>query len=183
MTEFPDHPFWDYSLKVYMSDGVGAACLALQEAHQLDVNVVLFCVWLGASGRGALTDSEMSETTRAVGTWHDSVVRPLRAVRVRMKGGMPPSPDDLADSLRRRIQKIEIDCEHTEQLMLAAAVERKAAASRGTEAADAAANIGCYFRALGIAVSDEDRDHLGVVLRAAFPESPSGEIDALRAGL
>ena len=182
MTEFPDHPFWDYSLKVYMSDGVGAACLALQEAHQLDVNVVLFCIWLGASGRGALTDSEMAEVTRAVGAWHDSVVRPLRAVRMRMKGGMPPSPDALADSLRRRIQKIEIDCEHTEQLMLAAVVERNAGAS-GTEAADAVANIGCYFRALGISVSDEDRNHLGVVLRVAFPEASSSEIDILCAEL
>ena len=183
MTEFPDHPFWDYSLKVYMSDGVGAACLALQEAHQLDVNVVLFCIWLGESGRGALTDAEMAEVTGAVGAWHDSVVRPLRAVRTRMKGGMPPSPDALAESLRRRIQKIEIDCEHTEQLMLAAAVERNAGACRGGEAADAAANIGCYFRALGISVADEDRDHLGVVLRVAFPESSSDEIDGLCAEL
>ena len=183
MTEFPDHPFWDYSLKIYMSDGVGAACLALQEAHQLDVNVVLFCIWHGASGRGALTDSEMAEATRAVSAWHDSVVRPLRAVRTRMKGGLPPAPDGLAESLRRRIQKIEIDCEHTEQLMLAAAVERQAAARRGTEAADAAANIGRYFRALGIAVSDEDRSQLGIVLRVAFPETPSGEIDGLCAEL
>ncbi len=183
MTEFPDHPFWDYSLKVYMSDGVGAACLALQEIHQIDVNVVLFCIWLGASGRGVMTDSELAEARGAVGAWHDSVVRPLRAVRTRMKGGLPPAPDALAESLRRRIQKIEIDCEHTEQLMLAAAVEREADASRGTEAADAAANVGRYFGALGITVSDEDRNHLGVVLRVAFPEAAPGEIDGLCAEL
>ena len=54
MSDFPDHPFWDFSLIVYMTPGVGPACVALQEAHELDVNIVLFCLWAGASGRGAL---------------------------------------------------------------------------------------------------------------------------------
>ncbi|MEC9208556.1 MAG: DUF2390 domain-containing protein, partial [Pseudomonadota bacterium] len=43
MSEFPDHPFWDFSLDVYMSKGVGAAFLELQRAHELDVNILLFC--------------------------------------------------------------------------------------------------------------------------------------------
>ena len=54
MTQFPDHPFWDYSLDVYMQDKVGAACIDLQERYQLDVNVLLFCLWFGASDRGRL---------------------------------------------------------------------------------------------------------------------------------
>lgn len=41
--EFEDHPFWDYSIRVYRTDGVPAACLVLQEMHQIDVNVMLFC--------------------------------------------------------------------------------------------------------------------------------------------
>ncbi len=52
--DYPDHPFWDFSLEVYGAEGVPPACLALQEAHQLDVNIVLFCCWTGATGRGAL---------------------------------------------------------------------------------------------------------------------------------
>ena len=50
---FPEHPFWDFSLSVYSTEGVPAACLVLQDHHQVDVNVILFCCWLGASGRGA----------------------------------------------------------------------------------------------------------------------------------
>lgn len=38
---FPDHPFWDFSLEVYPREGVGAACLALQARHEIDVNVLL----------------------------------------------------------------------------------------------------------------------------------------------
>ena len=178
MTEFPDHPFWDFSLRVYMSPGVGAACVELQEAHQLDVNILLFCCWVGASGRGAMTRDDMAAATGAVARWHEEVVRPLRAVRTGMKGGMPPAPDALAESLRRRIQKTEIDCEHTEQLMLAATAGDRADAARAAElrAEDAAANIGLYFQALGRSPGDADRKNCAVVLGVAFADVAGARI-------
>lgn len=183
MTEFPEHPFWDFSLDVYMSEGVGAACLQLQEAHQLDVNILLFCTWVGASGRGAMTEADMAAAMAAVHDWHGEVVRGLRAVRTRMKGGIGPAPAGLSESLRQRIQKIEIDCEHAEQIILAEAIERAAAAHEGdpgrpteARAADAAANVACYFAALGDAASDADRASLAVVLGAAFRGLPAAQL-------
>lgn len=171
MSDFPDHPFWDFSLKVYMTKGVGQACLGLQEAHELDVNIVLFCLWVGASGRGAMTTSEMRVVTGSVADWHAEVVRSLRSVRTRMKGGMPPAPGDLAESLRQRIQKIEIDCEHTEQLMLAASIDRSADETLGDErrARDAAENIAVYCRSQGFVVTESDRGNFAVILGVAFP--------------
>ena len=62
--EFPDHPFWDFSLRVYGSEGVPEACLVLQERHGIDVNVLLYCFWLGASGRGTLDDGEIAAVCR-----------------------------------------------------------------------------------------------------------------------
>ena len=91
-------------------------------------------MWQGASGRGALNAADMKTVLAAVEEWHHDVVRALRAVRVRMKGGMPPAPADLTESLRQRIQKAEIDCEHTEQLMLAGAIVREADDSLSHEA-------------------------------------------------
>ena len=171
MTGFPGHPFWDFSLEVYMAPGVGEACLGLQERHRLDVNLLLFCIWFGASGRGALDETEMGRLMSAVHAWHDEIVRALRGVRMRMKGGMPPAPDALAEALRQRVQKIEIDCEHTEQLMLAACIERAADDSRTGDdrAADAAANVARYFSGLGRTPSDADRSSLAVMLGVAFP--------------
>ena len=185
MTQFPDHPFWDFSLEVYMAPGVGEACLELQERHGLDVNLLLFCLWVGASGRGVLEDAEVCGLMSAVGAWHEEVVRALRGVRTRMKGGMPPAPDALAESLRQRVQKIEIDCEHTEQLMLAASIDRAADDSRppGDRAADAAANAAGYFRGLGRAPADADRSCLAVMLRVAFSGVSPARIDELCAGL
>lgn len=170
MAEFPEHPFWDFSLSVYMSDGVGAACLELQDAHELDVNVLLFCMWQGASGRGALSTAEMKTVTGAVQEWHHDVVRELRAVRVRMKGGIPPAPADLSESLRQRIQKAEIDCEHTEQLMLAGAIDKAADDSRtdDTRLGDAVANIAEYFAAFGGVATDADRANVAHMLRVAL---------------
>ena len=56
---FEDHSFWDFSLRVYGSDGVSAACIALQERHGIDVNLLLFSAWVGESGRGVLAQSEL----------------------------------------------------------------------------------------------------------------------------
>lgn len=177
MTDFPDHPFWDFSLDVYMSEGVGAACLELQDAHELDVNVLLFCIWVGASGRGALSQDQMSTVTGAVKVWHHDVVRALRGVRTLMKGGVGSSPPELTESLRQRIQKAEIDCEHAEQLMLAGSVDLTADDSRSPERrlADAISNIGTYFNTFGEA-SDTDRGNLSHILGVAFPEKTEGLI-------
>ena len=170
MAEFPDHPFWDFSLEVYMSEGVGAVCLKLQDAHELDVNIVLFCVWLGASGRGGLSAVEMKSVTDTVNEWHHEVVRELRAVRVRMKGGMSQAPADLTESLRQRIQKTEIDCEHTEQLMLVAAIKKCSDDSRAEDARllDAVANIAEYFASFGGTASDMDRANVAHMLGVVF---------------
>ena len=185
MSEFPDHPFWDYSLNVYMKPGVGAACLELQDAHQLDVNIVLFCSWVGASGRGVMEQAEMAAAVEAVDAWHHDVVHALRAVRTRMKGGMPPAPDDIAESLRQRIQKVEIDCEHMEQLMLAGTIDRPADEARALadRASDAAANIARYFAQMGRTASPRDCENLAVILRVAFPDVPPDDVARIGAAI
>ena len=180
MAEFPDHPFWDFSLDVYMSDGVGAACLELQDAHELDVNVLLFCLWRGASGCGALTADEMKIATDAVYAWHHDIVRALRAVRTLMKSGMKPAPADLAESLRQRIQKTEIDCEHTEQLMLAAAIETTVDVTRADDLrlVDAVSNVSQYFQLFGEKASAQDRQNIAVMLQVAFRDLGPADITA-----
>jgi uncharacterized protein (TIGR02444 family) len=168
--EFPDHPFWDFSLEVYGTDGVAAACLVLQDAHQLDVNIVLYCCWIGASGRGALDAGETAEMAAAVAEWHGDVVRGVRAVRQRLKGGVAPAPLDLSESLRRRIAKIEVDLEHVEQLMLAATIDRPVDPDAGAErrAADAAVNVDRYFSSIGRTPSDNDRAAITTILAASL---------------
>ena len=44
--EFPENPFWDFSVEVHQKSGVHEACLSLQRDYTLDVNLLFFCCWL-----------------------------------------------------------------------------------------------------------------------------------------
>jgi uncharacterized protein (TIGR02444 family) len=170
--DFPEHPFWDFALKVYQMPGVSEACLEIQERHGADVNVVLFCCWLGESGRGAVTPEKLAEACKAVASWNETVVKRLRAVRRVLKEGIEKAPSDLASSLRKQIQTYEIDAEHIELLTLAASVaDMKPDPSRPADARadDAIANIGLYLVSLNATLIGADRTALGRIVGAAFP--------------
>lgn len=179
--EFDDHPFWDYSLRTYAGAGVAAACIALQDRFGIDVNMMLFCSWIGHSGRGVMTGTELSAVRAAGAAWNEQVVGGLRMVRQTLKGGMPPAPREMSDALRRRILDIEVDSEHAEQLMLADAIDRPASGSipAGRRAADAVANIAAYLETHGAAPDETDVGNLAVVLGAAFTDCERGEVDSL----
>lgn len=179
--EFDGHPFWDFSLKVYSSEGVGAACIALQERRGIDVNLVLFNAWNGASGRGVLSQRELDAALAAAAAWNRDIVCGLRAVRDRLKGGIAPVPKERGDALRKRILKIEIDCEHAEQLALASAVERPAQADIPTaqRAEDAVANITAYFRRHGFTPDADDIAYMALILHAAFPEIGIADLEEM----
>ncbi len=179
--EFPEHPFWDFALRVYRTPGVSAACLEVQERLGLDVNVLLFCCWLGESGRGAVSRATIVQARDSVATWHESVVKHLRSVRRALKDGVGSAPDELAQALRAQIQAREIDAEHIEQLILAASVVSLAVKTRTTEDErmdDAVANVGTYVQSLGVPATAADRAALGCIVAAAFPGRLQEPIEA-----
>ena len=49
-----DEAFWRFSLAFYERPGVPDALIALQDRDGFDVNLILFALWLGISGRGLL---------------------------------------------------------------------------------------------------------------------------------
>ncbi len=108
-----DNEFWRFSLAVYEPSDVANECLALQEALGLDVNILLFCAWLGNRSI-ALSRSDIEAASRVVARWHDSVVRPLRSVRWQIKMDYG---DEFAN-LRARVKEIELEAEQIEQAML-----------------------------------------------------------------
>ncbi len=169
--KFPDHPFWDFALSVYKSEGVPAACLHLQERHGLDVNLLLFCLWLGASGRGILAEEEVLAVMAATDRWHRTVVKGLRLVRRALKDGFEDAPADLRVQLRAQIQATEIDAEHLEQLMLAAQVHREVTLEDAPvvdRAADAVSNVAAYFRAIDVQFEPRDAVDFAHILGKGF---------------
>ncbi len=180
MMDFPQSEFWDYSIELYADEGVAGACLGLQQRHAVDVNLVLFCLWAGASGRDALGAARLERAMAAVAVWHEEVVRHLRKLRRRLKGGLNPAPGDLAQALRHAVAAIEIDAEHVEQLMLAATLEGPATGATEISRAGAAAdNLWAYLAALGVEPEAADRADAAVLLAAAFPTVAAHVLAAL----
>jgi uncharacterized protein (TIGR02444 family) len=177
--DWPANPFWDYALELYRRNGVEAACLELQERHHLDVNVVLYSCWLAS--RGILADEVVfRRIAEAALVWQEQFVRPLRALRSRLKaeltkpqaGSVPARWPELAAALRQRALALEIDGERLEQLLLAElATDLAATATPGV--ALASANLRRYWR-----FGPPDRQPLATLLQAAFPAVPMREVAA-----
>lgn len=179
--DFPAHPFWDFALDVYRRPGVSDACLVLQERDRLDVNLLLFVCWTGASGSGLLNRDDIAQCLKAVGPWHEAVVRPMRGVRRILKGGFEGAPKDLNDQLRREIQAREIDAEHIEQLMLAATIQRvpKDSMPASERLRDACRNALSYLAVLGASADAQEKTNLAIILAAAFPDAAPASIHSI----
>src|SRR5262249_46833557 len=108
-------PLWEFSLALYARPGVPEACLALQDRHGLDVNLVLASLWAATGGRGALDGARIAALRDASQAWQEQVVAPLRGVRRRLKGG--PERE-----FREQLKALELEAERIEQGLLAAAL-------------------------------------------------------------
>jgi hypothetical protein len=97
-----------------------------------------------------------------------------------MKEGMPPVPMERSEALRKVLMKLEVDCEHAEQLALAGTVERPAdeTLEPARRAADAVGNIAAYFALHGAKTGEADAASLATILAPALPDM---DREALRA--
>jgi uncharacterized protein (TIGR02444 family) len=128
---------WSFSLAFYDRAGVAAALLALQDRFGLNVDLVLFAIWLGLSGRGRLDERQADAAQRAVRPIELEVIEPLRAHRRRLKG----VNDDDVQRLRERIKLLEIEAERVVLTRLAALAGPVLQADPEHCLADAEANL------------------------------------------
>lgn len=176
MSDFPASELWDFTLSVYGQDGVSQACIALQDRHGLDVDVILFCSWLGATGRGAIGREELDRAWGAIAAWQGEVVSALRAVRRRIKDGFPAAPEEAAKVVGKAVLSREIEAERISLIMLEGTTSRAAEPGRPAEmrAIDAAANYALYFGSRDVAPGAADRADLLTILSAAIPDGKAG---------
>jgi uncharacterized protein (TIGR02444 family) len=163
--EFPQHPFWSWSLAVYARPGVTDACLTLQDEYGLDVNLVLFCIWAGVAGPGGLTESELGEAAARGRQWQTEVVERIRWVRRTLKEDSLGATAELVGVFRPRVQSLEIEAEHVEQLLLAGLVPEQRGA-RGPGAVDT--NLQMYFERAGIAPGSAAHELAGLIVARAL---------------
>jgi uncharacterized protein (TIGR02444 family) len=153
-----DTPFWRFSLNFYRQAGVAEACIALQDDCGVDVNLMLFLLWLAASGRQLSVDN-IKELDEAVRSWRDLTIIPIREVRRRLKGAPTLVEAGKQEAFRTKIKAIELEAERLQQEALYA---RSRAASRGEARPPAAArgNLAAYERVLGARFAKDTVDRL-----------------------
>jgi len=169
----PNEPqeFWNYSLQLYKQEGVAAACLELQDAYQLDVNLILFCFWYG-SAYGDLDQGLLQNTVELSIEWRAHVVQPLRNARTWMK--LNPSPSGKFTSLRESIKADELIAEKYQQeemASLASEFNRGRQCLRGID--DIGGNIERLLNALKIERDEKITSRIGI-LRSALAGQIAG---------
>lgn len=133
--------FWRFSLDLYGRPGAAPACLALQDGHGRDVNLVLYACWLAASGRGPLTQGMLRAAETALAPWRRGVIEPLRQARRAAKG------EAEAAELYARLKAVELAAEKIAHRRLAALAPLPGAGDPEQRLAAAASGLALYLGA------------------------------------
>jgi uncharacterized protein (TIGR02444 family) len=141
-------PFWRFSLRFYRQPGVADACIALQDGCGVDVNILLFFLWLALARRCIPSAAATAVCARAA-PWRDDVVVPLRTLRRRLKEGSSLVERGAAEFFRIRIKAIELESERLQQESLFALAAGLGTENASTVEAAARANVAAYEQTLG----------------------------------
>src|SRR5215468_10871218 len=161
-------PFWRFSLRFYRQPGVADACIALQDGCGVDVNILLFFLWL-ATARRCVPQATAEEVCAKAASWHDDVVVPLRTLRRRLKDGSSMVERGAAELFRTRIKAIELESERLQQESLFALAAGLATESASTVEAAARANVAAYEQTLARTFAP---DAVNVLVRALLVDEP-----------
>jgi uncharacterized protein (TIGR02444 family) len=169
---FEECPFWDFSLQVYGREGVSSACIALQDRHVLDVNIILLSMWLGYNGHPVMDHDALMRALDVSRRWNKDIVCGIRAVRLALKDDFSLISAENCEILRKNILSLEIEGEHLEHLALASTVKSapNADLEPSLKMAICTANLGLYLTCLDAKLGEEDYADVRVVLAATFPD-------------
>lgn len=133
---------WHFSTAFYRVPGVAEASIALQDESGVDVNVMLYLLYLAMHGRRVSAD-EMQAIDECAAAWSTAVVAPLRALRRRLKQPIGSFLPPVTARLREEVKRIELASERIEQDALERILELGSADAPG-RLAIARANLAAY---------------------------------------
>jgi uncharacterized protein (TIGR02444 family) len=107
-------PLWRFSLAFYAAPSVARSLIALQDKDGLDVNLMLFALWHGVSGRGRLDSDGLRAAGRAAGKIRADIVEPLRTLRRNLR----QNPDADVQRLLDGVKALELAAEKVVQSRL-----------------------------------------------------------------
>jgi uncharacterized protein (TIGR02444 family) len=156
-------PLWRFSLHFYRQSGVADACIALQDGSGVDVNLLLFLLWLAGGGQ-RLSQDDVRRLDDTVRDWRDLTILPIRDVRRALKGKPTLVEAGKQEAFRTRIKAVELEAERLQQEALYALAQSGPLGMPATPPEAARANVSAYERVLARSFAKKDLD----VLMAAF---------------
>ena len=162
---FDESPFWRFSLRFYARSKVSAACLVLQDEAGVDVNLLLFLLFLAEHQR-RVDAGDIARLDAGVSAWREQVVKRLRDLRRALKPGIAEIPGTVSETFRGQIKRLELDSERIEQATLERFSAEAIGASAPSRVAAAEVNFAAYEAQLGHAFPREPR----AIILAAFGE-------------
>ena len=165
------HPFRDFSSSLYRKPGVADACLFVQDRYGLNVNVILFCIWVADIGSGTLASAQIATVLRRVADWEKQVILPLREIRRTCRKEALGVPEFLLQTFLPQIETTELEAEHVEQQVLtelAGDLMVFADSSSGNAQSDAVSSLKAYIGTLDVVQDAPLIECLSVILHAAF---------------
>jgi uncharacterized protein (TIGR02444 family) len=107
-------PFWRFSLHFYRQAGVADACIALQDGCGVDVNLLLFVMWLAAA-RQHLSQHDVQRLDDKARDWRNLAILPIRTARRELKGQTTLIETGKQEAFRNRIKAVELEAEGLQQ--------------------------------------------------------------------
>jgi len=107
-----NNPFWSYSLTQYSNKDCETFCLEAQNRLGLDINLILFGVWLATQNRALNLDQLPSYIEKH----QRDIIAPLRDLRKSMRD-RAQSNEELS-TLRNSVKGLELQAEQLEQWWL-----------------------------------------------------------------
>jgi uncharacterized protein (TIGR02444 family) len=165
MTDAPtptETQFWRFSLHFYRGSGVSDACIALQDEFAIDVNLLLFLLWL-AAGRRQLSVQEVKSLDDKVRDWRNLTIIPIRDTRRKLKGAPTLVAPGKQEAFRTKVKAIELDAERLQQEALYDFTQTRPLGSLAAPPNAARTNIAAYEGVIGVSFPKAAVD---VLLRA-----------------
>ena len=172
-TQTETTPFWRFSLHFYRQSGVSEACITLQDDCGVDVNLLLFLLWLADDGQLLSTD-EVRKLDDTVRDWRNLTIIPIRDVRRKLKAARTLVDPGKQEVFRNKVKAIELEAERLQQEALYVFAQSGPLGKHASPSAAARGNVSAYERVMNMTFPRSAFD----VLLGAFDSLENGRAAA-----
>jgi len=169
--DFPTSELWNYSTQIWTLPEVESICLDLQDNYEANVNMLLYCCWVGDKNL-SLNDDDLQTLIDTVQPWQ-TIIKPLRDSRKMMKQHLIALPANTIDQTVSNISEMELNAEHMTQLALEKALrpEKILPCEDQSNIECSFSNIKAYISSLdNISSADEIMPQISQLLTAIFQD-------------